>query len=405
MASIRLRRTKEDGSKVYQIRATRQRGQAQKSISWTAPAGWSQKAIDRELAKIAADLDRGVKSGEILTRAEKKAKDQAAAEEEAKIKTVRQYAESVYIPGKEGECSIRTVEYYKNALTRFIYPAIGNSKMTDVRAIDLKNIILNAQRKGLSYSTVRGIYLTMAQLFDQANKDDMIEVDPMTKVSAPRRRKDEVKREIEVFTDEELLTIRECLAHESLKWKAFFNFMLDTGARKGEVCAIKWENIDFKERCVKIDATALNVQRPDGSGCDVIVNKPKNGKTRNVYPSAEIMQMLREMQLQSGRFDYVFVQTRMTVDRKPINEPLSPQSADRYLRTFTKKYGIDFKMNPHKFRHTAATKMLASGVPLADASRVLGHSDPSVTARFYLHSNDDAVKQASEIYQKAIGRA
>ena len=339
MASIRLRRTNEDGSKVFEIRGARKRGQGQKSVSWTAPAGWSQKSIDRELAKISAELDRKLASGEILTRAEQIAKDKEAAAEAAKIKTVRQYAESVYIPGKEGECAIRTVEYYRNALARFIYPAIGDLKMDEVRPIELKSIIQNAQKKGLSYSTVRGIYLTMSQLFDQANKDDIIKFDPMSKVSSPRRRKDEPKREIEVFTDDEIKTICECLDHEALKWKAFYNFMLDTGARKGEVCAISWKNIDFAEGSVRIDATALNVQREDGSGSDVIVNKPKNGKARNVYPSREIMQMLHEMKLQSGRFDYVFVQTRMTVDRKPINEPLSPQSADRYLRTSRRSMG------------------------------------------------------------------
>ena len=403
MASIRLRRTKEDGSKVYQIRATRQRGQAQKSISWTAPAGWSQKAIDRELTKIAADLDRGVKSGEILTRTEQKAKDQAAAEEEAKIKTVQQYGDSVYIPYKQTECAVRTVEYYKNVLRWYVYPAIGSKKVVDVRAVDLKKIITDAQTKSLGFSTVRSIYLTLSQMFDQANKDDVIEVNPMTKVSAPRRKKDDQKKQIEAFTDEQINVIRECLDQEPLKWRSFFCFLMDTGVRKGEACGLRWDAIDFSTGWVTIATNVINTIE-DGRLVVQVVT-PKTGKTRRVRVSPSTLQMLREMKLQTGRFDYVFVQTRMTVDRKPINEPLSPQSADQYLRKFTKKYGIEFKMNPHKFRHTAATKAIKNGAPIPAVSRMLGHAQISTTMDFYVHPDDKDVEEACDILQAAIYRA
>lgn len=403
MASIRLKRTKEDGSKVYEIRASRKRGQGQKSSTWVAPAGWSQKAIDRELAKIAADLDRGVKSGEILTRTEQIEKDKAAAEEAAKIKTVRQYGDGIYIPGKQGSCAYRTIEYYKATLARYIYPAIGDMKMTEVKTVILKNIILKAQNDGYSYSTIRGIYLTLAQMFDQANADDVIEVNPMAKVPAPRRKKDEVKNEREIFTDAQLKQIRECLEHEPLKWRAYFNIMMETGAREGEVCAIKWECIDFTKGTIKIENNAINVRSNEGAG-GVIVTKPKNGKSRIVPVSAETLQMLRDMRLQSRQFDYVFVQTRMTVDRKPINAPLSPQSVGAYLRKFVKDYDIMFKCHPHKFRHTVASMLLRNGVSLQDTAKYIGDL-PETVARFYLHALDDAVLDAGRVLQKAIGRA
>lgn len=403
MASIRLKRIKKDGSKVFEIRAARQRGQAQKSMSWTAPAGWSQKSVDRELAKIAADLDRGVKSGEILTRPEQKEKDQTAAEEEAKIKTIQQYGDSVYIPYKQTECAARTVEYYQSTLRLYIYPAIGNKKIVDVRAVDLKKIITDAQTKGLGFSTVRGIYLTLAQMFDQANKDDVIEVNPMTKVRTPRRKKDDQKKEIEAFTAEQLDLLCECLEHEPLKWRTFFHFLMDTGVRKGEACGLRWDAIDFESGWVTIATNVINTSE-DGKLVVQVVT-PKTGKTRRVRVSASTLQLLREMKLQTGRFDYVFVQVRMTVDHKAINEPMSPQSADHYLRTFTKKYGIDFKCNPHKFRHTAATTAIRNGAPIPAVSRMLGHAQISTTMDFYVHPDDKDVEEACEILQAAIHRA
>lgn len=404
MASIRLRRTNEDGSKVYQIRAKRVRGQSQKSINWIAPAGWSQTAIDRKLSDIAGDLDRGVKAGEILTRAEQKAKEKAAAEEAAKIKTVRQYGDSIYIPGKEGECAYRTVEYYKATLERYIYPVIGDVKMVDVRPVVLKGIIQKAQNKGFSYSTVRGIFLTLSQLFDQANKDDVIEVNPMAKVNAPHRKKDAEKAERDIYTAAQLQTIRDALEHESLKWRTYFSIMMDTGARKGEICALKWDNVDFVKGTVKIDCNAVNMSDADSVGEKVVVTRPKNGKSRIVPISAESIQMLREMKLQSGRFDFVFVQIGIAANNKPVNKPLSPQSADYFLRKISARYGFNFKCHPHKFRHTVATMLLQNGVSLQDTAKLIG-DNPETVARFYLHSTDDAVMKAGKILHKALGRA
>ena len=399
MASIRLKRTKEDGSKVYEIRASKGRGQGQKSIRWIAPAGWSQKSIDRELAKVAADLDRKFKDGEILTREEQATKDREAAAAEAGIKTIRQYGDSVYLPYKQTECAVRTVEYYRNTLNRYIYPEIGSMKVVDVRAVELKKIITDAQSKGLGFSTVRGIYLTLAQMFDQANKDDVIEVNPMTKVRAPRRRKDDAKAKIEAFTDEEIAVIRECLDHEPLKWRTFFNFLLDTGVRKGEACGIKWKNIDFQNGSVLIDSNIVCVAENGKSAA--MERATKTGKERIVFVSQKTLQMLREMQLQSGRFEYVFVQR--WYDGSMNGDPMRSDSPDQFLRKFVKKYGIEFKCNPHKFRHTFATKAIEYGASIPAVSRTLGHSQISTTMNFYVHPSEQEVEEACRILQRAIG--
>ena len=404
MASYRLRRIEEDGSKVYQIMAARKRGEAQKSITWTAPATWSQRSIEKELNKLATDLDKKRESGEALTRTEQHAKEaeeaaRAAAEaaEAAKIKTVKQYCNSIYIPGKESECAIRTVEYYKFVLENFIYTPIGNIKMPDVQPVMLKDIIQKAQMNNLSYSTVRRIYLVLSQVFDQATKDDVIEVNPMAKVDSPRRKKDQDITEIEIFTDEQLQTIRDALSHESLKWQTYFSVMMDTGCRKGEVCALRWDRINFDNKTLKIDLNAINA---DGK---VIVSKTKNGKSRIVPISEDTITLLHKLRPQSEQFDYVFIQTAFPYWTKPTNLPLSPQSVNHYMQNLAEKNHFDFKCNPHKFRHTAASLMIENGVSLQDAARMIGDNVETI-ARYYLHSTDDAAIKAGRILHKALGR-
>ena len=400
MASIRLKRTNEDGTKVYEIRAARKRGQGQKSMQWIAPKGWSQKSIDRELNKVAAELDRQVKAGEVLTRAEQAAKEKAAADAEAKIKTVVLYGDTVYLPYKQTQVAARTLEYYTSMLKRYIYPAIGKMKITDVRAYNLKQIITDAQTRGLGFSTVRGIYLTLAQMFDQANKDDVIEVNPMSKVNAPRRRKDDKRRIIDTFTAEQMDHFNECLENEPLKWRAFFTLLSTTGVRKGEACGLRWDAVDFENGLITIRTNAIRTVEDGKTSVKVV--KPKNGKTRVVPLFPETAQLLKEMQLQSGRFEYVFVQRGE--DGRPCEKPLIPNTADHYLRQFMKKYSIDFKCNPHKFRHTFATNLIKNGVSLPVVAKYIG-DNPETVARFYLHSNNDDVIQAGEVLQKASKRA
>ena len=93
------RMTTKDGRVFYKIRCHIDRDRPALSMRWYVPEGWSQKAIERELAKVAADFERRCKAGEVLTRSEQKKKDEEDRAKAEQIKTVKEYAEKVYLPG------------------------------------------------------------------------------------------------------------------------------------------------------------------------------------------------------------------------------------------------------------------------------------------------------------------
>ena len=164
---------------------------------------------------------------------------------------------------------------------------------------------------------------------------------------------------------------------------------------------MKWDNIDFKSGTVTIDSNAICVSKAvDNNG--VVVTTPKSGKERYVYPSAEVLQMLREMKLQTGAYTYVFPQ-RMK-DGKLVDLPMRPQSIEQYLRKFNEKYSITFKCHPHKFRHTFATFAIANGAPITAVSKALGHAQVSTTMNIYAHANDEDVRRASATVQSALNQ-
>lgn len=96
MPYIKRKQTKTGGD-YYDIRVSRGRGKAYLSMRWPVPDGWSQRAIDREVRKVAAEFERKCKAGEVVSRSEQASADAQDAIERAKLKTLRQYTRRMCI--------------------------------------------------------------------------------------------------------------------------------------------------------------------------------------------------------------------------------------------------------------------------------------------------------------------
>ena len=191
MPSIRKRTTK-DGRDYYEITVSRGRSLPRLFSRWYVPEGWSQRTIDRELAKVAAEFERQCKAGEVVSRREKRQQEAQEAAEAAKIQTVRQYAERVFMPAKAVTMSENSRASFQSALNTWIYPAIGNTKLPDVSPADLSALLLEIQAKGRAHSTAVKVYTVLHTLFKMAYLADEIPRNPMDKVARPVPRKDEV---------------------------------------------------------------------------------------------------------------------------------------------------------------------------------------------------------------------
>ena len=251
MASARKKTTKDGKTYFYEIRVRPERG-TEYSRRWYPPEGWSKRAIDRELAKQAAEFERQVKAGEVLSRSEKKAlEEQQRLEEERKHReeelrpTLQKYVEESFMPDFEKRCSPNTVALYWYCFRQRIFPALGSYKLEEVTAPMVDKLLLSMLDEGLSQSTRVKVYTALRGVFKSAYRKDIIEKNPMDKVDRPQLGKDELKPEIEAYTAAELRLILDCLEQEPLKWQAFIRLLIDTGIRRGEACALKWENIDF----------------------------------------------------------------------------------------------------------------------------------------------------------------
>ena len=390
MPSVRRYETK-DGRAYYLIRVRRGREKSALSRRWYVPDGWSQRAIDRELAKVSAEFERQVQAGEVISRNEKRLQAAQEAAEAAKIVTLRQYGEKVFMPAKTLTATENTRASFQGNLDKWVYPAIGDIKLPEITSAQISALLLDMQGKGKAHATVVKVYTILNSLFKMAYLSDMIARNPMDKVERPKPRKDEIKPQTaQAYTAQEVRDILTALEGEPLKWRAFIHLLIDTGVRRGEALAVQWEDIDFQENTILI---CRNLCYTPDKG--IYLDTPKNGRCRMVDVGEDTLQLLKQIREQQGAGGkYIFTQDNSL-------EPMHPTSPTHYFRQFAKRNGIkDF--HPHKLRHTFASVAITAGADVVSVSETLGHSDTAVTLRMYTHANDESRRRASRIFRDAI---
>ncbi len=390
------KKTNKAGQVFYEISVSRGRGRSRLTRRWYPPEGWSRKAIERELAAVAAEFERQSDAGEVITRAEQREREAEAEREAAKILTLRQYGERVFMPSKAVTMSENSRSNYQGYLDKRIYPALGDLKLPEVAPAQLTALLLDVQAEGKAHSTVIKVYTILHSFFKMAYLGDMIDRNPMDKVERPKPRKDEVKTDgPQSYTPPEVQKIIAGLEQEPLKWQALVHLLIDTGIRRGECCALQWKNIDFETGAVSI---AGNLCYTPAKG--VYLDTPKNSHIRTVYIGAHTLALLRQLRVEQSRkaiSTYVF-----TKETSP--EPMHPQSPTRYLKKFSGRYGVP-DLHPHKLRHTFASIAITNGADVASVSEALGHSDKAVTLRMYTHADQESISQAAQIVRETIRKA
>ncbi len=419
MAYIREKKTK-DGRRFYEIEISRGRSKKPITRRWYIPDGWSKKTIDRELNKIAAELERQVEEGTLLSRSEQKEKLAAEEAERAKLKTFRQYAEGVYLPAKDLEVTENTKAAYRTNLQLHVFPAFGDVLLAEITPAMITKLLLGHLQNHAHSSTIK-VYNVINGVFEMAFLDDSVPFNPMLKVKRPKqqKREDETDGTAKALKADELIRVLSCVAKEPTKWQAFIHLAADTGCRRGELCALEWDDIDFENGLISV---RKNLQYTPGKG--EYFTSPKNGKTREVDIGDDTIALLRKWKKEQAKIcvcKYVFNPERSNQfkhlsaedkkhpkkGKKPIpieTMPMSPQTPTRYFHNFGVKYGIP-EFHPHLLRHTSASVAITNGADVTSVSARLGHSDPAVTLRMYSHANKESIRRAGQVVRDALKAA
>ena len=164
---------------------------------------------------------------------------------------------------------------------------------------------------------------------------------------------------------------------------------------------LKWNKVDFKENRVKIDSELI-ISKSKG----VHESTTKTSDIRYLALPAETMALLRkhkreQLRLQLANGDrwidtgYVFTQDN--------GDHMNPDSITGWLRDFSKRHNLPH-INPHAFRHTVASVLLANGTDIVTVAAQLGHASGSTTENFYAHIIEENKAKASECIAEVLLR-
>ena len=241
----------------------------------------------------------------------------------------------------------------------------------------------------LSPKTVLEHHRLISTVLGQAEKEMLVPYNAAAKATPPKVD----RKEPNYFQPEDIAAILDALEREPLKWRTIIHLLIVTGCRRGEIMGLKWDKVDLDRQRITIDRALLV-----GKSGTAYEDTTKTGDTRYLNIPAETVQLLREyrreqtiMRLKNGdRWNdtgYVFTRD----DGRPMN----PESVNSWLNDFSKKNGLPH-INPHAFRHTAASVLIAAGTDVVTVSKQLGHSSVNTTESFYSHMIEEAKAQATE---------
>lgn len=283
-----------------------------------------------------------------------------------------------------------TARSYQGSMELHIIPRIGCIKLNKLTGRDIQKLykdlmengrLRKAQKSkqpGLSSTTVRGIHMMLHNALDRAVKERLILRNPTEDCIIPKIQKQEMK----ILHPEDMKAYLE--AAEKRGVLPMFYLELVSGIRKGELVALRWEDLDVEHRTISVSKQALG-----GLGKELVVNRPKTENSiRAISIPQDAVDLLVQAHEKHPENPYLFP--------SPLTGGMyHPDSVVNLHKKILKDAGLEH-IRFHDLRHTFATMALQNGVDVKTVSNMLGHYDAGFTLRTYTHATRQMQQQAAE---------
>jgi len=355
--------------------------QIRKTMTWKPDPKMNDKQKENALKDVIDDFEEKVKGKRILKGNVRFA--------DFTQRWLTEYAEKQLAP--------KTILHYKNLLTR-INQSIGHMKLDDIEPPDLLEFYnklgedgVSARGGKLSPKTIREHHALISSILRTAVEWQYILSNVAERVKAPRV----PRKELQYLDENEAKRVIELLADEDLKYCTAIILLIYSGMRRGELCGLRWSDIDFENNIVSIRRAAQYLPR-----IGVIVKEPKTATSiRPLKLATEAFVLLKayktwqaEQRLKLGSAwidnDYIFTQWN--------GEIMHPDTLTSFFSDFAKKHNLPEGTVLHSLRHTNATLLIACGTPIRTVANRLGHANASTTINIYTHAIQSADAKAAE---------
>ena len=290
--------------------------------------------------------------------------------------TLDQYLES-WLAKEKHEVEPSSYIRYMRVVRTHLIGQLGHNSLARLTAHQVQAFYARKLDEGASASSVRYMHVVLHSALDDAVRLGILPRNVTDYVTIPRLRRQEIKP----LSEEQARLLLE--AAQGHRYEALYILGLATGMRRGELLALRWEDVQFGDASVQVNAT-LQVT-PEGYK----LAKPKTSKSRRrIALSPRVIDALRRHRAHQAaerlRLGEAWADLDM-VFPNAAGEVYEPSNfVRRQFLPLLRKAGLP-RIRFHDLRHTAATLLLGQGVNVKVVSEMLGHSNISITLNIYGH--------------------
>lgn len=350
--------------------------QRRKTMTWKVPHGMTEKQAIKAAQAAAVEFENQVKNGLAGSQRALKLSDFIP----------------MYLEVKKDVLSPRTYEFYSGVIDTLIIPLLGHIKLVDLKPAHVQQFIKYMQDNSpvkLSPSTIKRKLAILQSILKQAVKLGLIQTNPANadRLTMPKP----ITPQVEIFTRAEAQEMLSCLDDEPLQYKVLIYLALMSGAREGELVALKFSDIDFINNRITIERSAYKLKDQPTQ-----TKPPKDNDIRTVKVDKYTIELIRQLRAEKE-------QERLRLGTAWLNGEwlfttwngsiMHPATPSHWFREFLKRHGLKHRKF-HALRHTSATLLLLGGTNIKQVSGRLGHADLRVTNQ-YLHCVAEADEAAA----------
>lgn len=303
--------------------------------------------------------------------------------------TFQEFAE--YWLGSILKNKLKPTSYTRKQVTleNQVYPYLGNTPITQITHFDVQDMINNLSEKGLSYSSIKKAYEAVNGCIKEYRIKTRTSFNPCEGITLPINNQRDISN-ITFFDEEQRKKIKDEATRKYKTGKPVYRLgyaivvLMYTGMRIGELLALNWSDLDFKEKTITINKNAVIVRNYEKEGANYKLLNQDSTKTRSgnrVIPMSNIAyEAFQEIYKING-------DKRFVMSTESGNQ-VTPININRIFHSIIKKAGVaegDELCGVHTLRHTFASMLFQNGCDVKIVSELLGHSSTKITENIYIH--------------------
>ena len=274
-----------------------------------------------------------------------------------------------------------------------LVPHLGSLTLAGLRRLHVEQAAGELLQSGLSPKTVRNVIGTLHKALSDAVRLELLPYNCASDVTLPKYD----KRDVQPYDASEVSTLLQYVdAHDDLLTAAWW-LALSCGLRRGELCGLRWCDVDLVRGELFVRVTRLQ----DRTG--VFASTPKSrASVRTVALGSGVVDALARLRdrhdaLQSQLGAWSHDQVLITYDAAPVR----PATLTRHWHQVTQAAGLR-RIRLHDARHTHGTVLADQGVPIHAISARLGHASVATTMHFYVHAGAAADRRAALTFDEVV---